>query len=686
MPATPCTAPPLPVPSVGQARHFSNNPKGKRMADEKQFKPFVPDDAQMAEFTPKAIVLGVAFGIVFGAATVFLALKAGLTVSASIPIAVLAIAVFKRIGNSTILENNMVQTIGSASESIAAGVVFTIPALLFLAEGEQFFTYFNIFALSIVGGFLGILLMVPLRRALIVKEHGVLPYPEGTACADVLIAGEKGGSLAKRVFAGLGAAVGYRFFMNVLGFWNENPEYVTGSKAALPKMKIDCGVTPEYLGVGYIIGPKIAGELTAGGVLSQLVLVPLIAIFGEALTVGIQPTAGKIISVMSADEIRGGFVKYIGAGAVAAAGLITLISTLPTIVSAFRDSFKSLREGAAGVKQRRTEKDLSIKTVIFGTLILVAIIALLPQLPGDFGTKLLMGLLVVVFGFFFVTVSSRIVGIIGTSSNPVSGMTIATLMGTCLIFVALGWTGQAYQAIALCVGGMVCIAASNAGNTSQDLKTGYIVGATPRSQQIGLMIGVAASVLSVGITMHLLDSSMKLKGIEHAIGTAEYSAPQATLMATIIKGLLAQDLPWGLVFCGMGIALVVQMCGVRALSFAVGLYLPLGTTLPIFVGGMLRWWVDRNRGEEESELSPGMLYATGLVAGGALTGVLIAVTQGVSMGEGADGKAISLAEWMVNKVGVQQLLEAQHLWAGVIPVLAFSALGFLLLRTAKQKD
>ena len=655
------------------------------MADEKQFKPFVPDDAEMAEFTPKAIVLGVAFGLIFGAATVYLALRAGLTVSASIPIAVLAIAAFKRFGNATILENNMVQTIGSAGESIAAGVAFTIPALLFLTAGDQFFTYFNIFALSIVGGFLGVLFMIPLRRALIVKEHGTLPYPEGTACADVLIAGEKGGSLAKRVFAGLGVAIGYRFLMSILGLWKETPTFTADAKSAFPKASVNCDVTPEYLGVGYIIGPKIAGELTAGGVLSQLVLVPLIAIIGEALTVIVKPGAGKIIADMTAAEIRGGYVRYIGAGAVAAAGLITLISTLPTIVSAFRDSFKSLRAGATGARVARTEQDLSIKVVLIGALILLGIITFLPQLPGTFGARFLMGILVIVFGFFFVTVSSRIVGIIGTSSNPVSGMTIATLMGTCLLFVSLGWTGDAYQSVALCVGGMVCIAAANAGNTSQDLKTGYIVGATPRHQQIGLMIGVVASVLAVGGTMNLIDGSMKLKGVEHAIGSDLYPAPQANLMATIIKGLLAQDLPWGLVFCGMAIAIVVQMCGVRALSFAVGLYLPLATTLPIFVGGLLRWWVDRKNEQAEghdSELSPGMLFSTGLVAGGALTGVLIAALQGIPKEH--EGKTISLADWILDSVGVRGF-EQNGMIAEFIALAAFGFLCTWLLRVAKQK-
>ncbi len=654
--------------------------------DKKKFKPFVPDSAQMAEFTLKAIVLGILFGLIFGAATVYLALRAGLTVSASIPIAVLAIAVFKRMGKATILENNIVQTIGSAGESIAAGVAFTIPALLFLADGSQFFNYFNIFALSIVGGFLGVLFMIPLRRALIVNEHGVLPYPEGTACADVLIAGERGGSLAKKVFAGLGIAAGYRFLMSILGLWKETPTFTAARDSAFPKASVNCDVTPEYLGVGYIVGPRIAGELSAGGVLSQLVLVPLIAIIGDALQLAVKPGIGtKLIAEMSAAEIRSGYVRYIGAGAVAAAGIITLIKTLPTIVSAFRESFKSLQEMKAGHQPARTEQDLSIKLVGIGSLILVAIVAILPQLPGDFVSKLLMGVLVVIFGFFFVTVSSRIVGIIGTSSNPVSGMTIATLMGTCLLFVALGWTGEAYQSIALCVGGMVCIAAANAGNTSQDLKTGYIVGATPKSQQIGLMIGVAASVLAVGFTLKLIDKSQQLRGVEHAIGSDAYPAPQANLMATIIRGLLAQDLPWGLVFCGMAIAVVVQMCGVRALSFAVGLYLPLSTTLPIFIGGMLRAYVDRKSGhsaDSESEISSGMLYATGLVAGGALTGVLIAALQGIPKDVG--DKTISFADWLLDTVGIRGFEHAGYV-ADLLAIAAFVVLGYFLLRAAKEK-
>lgn len=651
------------------------------------FKPFVAAETVMAEFSIKAIVLGIIFGLIFGAATVYLALRAGLTVSASIPIAVLAIAVFKRIGKSTILENNMVQTIGSAGESIAAGVAFTFPALIFLAGGESFFNYFNILTLAFVGGILGVLFMVPLRRSLIVKEHGTLPYPEGTACADVLIAGEKGGSMAKRVFAGLGIAVLFKSLMSIFGLWKDTPGYTSPRGSAYPNASISSEITPEYLGVGYIIGPKISGVLVAGGILSYLVLIPLISFIGDALP-GILKPAGKLISQMSPSDIRGGFVRYIGAGAVAAGGLITLIKTLPTIVSAFKDSFKSMKDLKAGVKQSRTERDLPITYVIIGSFALVLIIAVLPQLPGTFPGTLLMGLLVVVFGFFFVTVSSRIVGIIGSSNNPISGMTIATLMATCLIFVSLGWTGDMYQSLALVVGGIVCIAAANAGATSQDLKTGYIVGATPRSQQIGLIIGVLASTFAIGWTLHAIDSSMAFQGIPHAIGTERYAAPQATLMATIIKGLLAQDLPWGLVFIGMAISVVVELCGIRSLSFAVGVYLPLSTTFPIFIGGMLKGLVDKMQNvKEESEVSPGMLYSTGLVAGGSLTGVAIAILSGIPISEMLDGatKEVSLMTFLQDKVGI-------HGWeslgggADLIGAAMFALLAVFLVKTAMKKD
>ncbi|NJL29241.1 MAG: oligopeptide transporter, OPT family [Thermoanaerobaculia bacterium] len=648
------------------------------------FQPFIPASQVIPEFTPRAIVLGAVFGIIFGAATVYLALTAGLTVTASIPIAVLAIAVLRRFG-STILENNIVQTIGSAGESIASGVAFTIPALIFLVGGEQYFTYFNIFTLALVGGTLGVLFMVPLRRALIVQEHATLPYPEGTAAADVLIAGERGGNLAKKVFAGLGVAVGYRFFMSILGLWKETPVWSAARDSAFPRATVNCDVTPEYLGVGYIIGPRIAGVLVAGGVLSQLVLLPLIAIFGDQLGVVLKPGT-RLIADMSFGEIRVGYIRFIGAGAVAAAGLITLIKTLPTIVAAFRESFKSLRELRSGHKPTRTERDIPITWVVAGSLVLVAVVALLPQLPGSGWGRLLMGILIVVFGFFFVTVSSRIVGIIGSSSNPISGMTIATLMATCLIFVALGWTDTAYQALALCVGSMVCIAAANAGNTSQDLKTGYLVGATPIWQQVGLIVGVLASVFAVGVTLRIIDNAQVATPLVqgHAIGSDDYPAPQATLMATIIRGLLAQDLPWGLIFAGMAIAVVIELCGVKSLSFAVGLYLPLSTTLPIFIGGMLRGLVERKSGEHEeaSELSSGMLYATGLVAGGALMGVLIAGLQGIRLEEA--GVTTTVANKILDTVGVHGW-EKMGSVADLIGVAFFTGLCALLIHAAREK-
>ena len=603
-----------------------------------EFRPYVSPDQAPAEFTPKAIVLGVLFGILFGAATVYLALRAGLTVSASVPIAVLAIAVFKKIGKSTILENNIVQTIGSAGESVAAGAVFTTPALLFLAGGENYFKYLQISILAIFGGTLGVLFMIPLRRALIVKEHGNLPYPEGTACADVLIAGEKGGNLAKMVFAGVGASLLYKFLYGILGLWNETPIWFRTKKEdpTYPAATLDVAVTPEYLGLGYIIGPRIASELFSGGLLAWMALIPLIAIFvPESRVVEDLHKLGFSDAWMAgnsyANWIYRAYIRYIGAGAVACAGVMTLIKTLPTIVNAFKESVKSFGGGAEARSQKRTERDLGIGVVVIGSLAIVVILAILPGFPhGPIPQSFLMSLLIVVFGFFFVTVSSRIVGIIGTSSNPISGMTIATIMMTCIVFVVVGWKGDVYQAVALCVGAIVCVAAANAGATSQDLKTGYIVGATPRSQQLGFVIGVVTSSFVVAITLFMLDRTYKGPTELHGIGGPQLPAPQATLMATIIKGLLAQNLPWAPVLVGVFLAFMAQLAGAHALPWAVGAYLPVSTTAPIWIGGVLKHVVDnwRHKKEglagEESELSSGMLYATGLVAGGSLGGVLIA--------------------------------------------------------------
>lgn len=494
--------------------------------------------------------------------------------------------------------------------------------------------------------------------------------------------------MAGKVFAGLGIAFLYKSLMSIFGLWKDVPAYVTSRNTAYPNATVNGEITPEYLGVGYIIGPRIAGTIVAGGVLSWLVLIPMITFFGDGLQSMLKPGwQGKLISQMTPGEIYRGYVRYIGAGAVAAAGLITLIRTLPTIVSAFRESFSSLKDLKAGKAQSRTERDIPITYVIIGSIILVLIIAVLPQLPGTFPGTLLMGLLVVIFGFFFVTVSSRIVGIIGSSSNPISGMTIATLMATCLIFIGLEWTGDMYQSLALSVGGIVCIAAANAGATSQDLKTGYIVGATPIYQQLGLVIGVVASVFVIGWTLQTLDQSMRFEGIDHAIGTARYAAPQATLMATIIKGLLAQDLPWALVFVGMFISVVVELCGVRSLSFAVGAYLPLATTAPIFVGGLMKALADKISGvKDESEVSSGMLYSTGLVAGGSLTGIAIALLSSIGKTVVIDGqeREISLIQWILDGVGIHGW---EHLGgvADIIGLIMFGGLCFLLINAARKK-
>jgi len=545
----------------------------------------------------------------------------------------------------------MVQTIGSAGESVAAGVVFTIPALLFLPGGNDYFQYFQIFVLALAGGILGVLFMIPLRRSLIVKEHKVLPYPEGTACADVLVAGEKGGKLAQKVYYGLGIAFLYK---------------------ALPNATINAEITPELLGVGYIIGPKIAGVMVGGGVLSWLVLIPLITLLGDQIP-NVFPPAVKVISEMSPREIWSNYIRYIGAGAVTFGGIITLIKSLPTIVSAFKDSFADLKENAGNNKvvKIRTEKDIPLVFVLVGSVLLVAFMAVIPNIPTNF----LSAVMIIVFGFFFVTVSSRIVGLIGSSSNPISGMTIATLMATSLIFVGVGFTGEFYQPIALVVGSIVCIAAANAGATSQDLKTGYIVGATPVKQQIGLIIGVLASVVVIGFTLLLLERTLGIGTV-----TAEHPnplpAPQATLMATVIKGLLSQNLPWGLVLIGMGIAAVMELAGVRSLPFAVGAYLPLSTTAPIYCGGLVKWFVDKRKKEkEDSEIGPGALFSSGLIAGGALTGILIAVLIGTPVGVSSDGKEISVLDML--HTGVAESLGGL---GDILSVIFFAALAIMLFR------
>lgn len=606
-----------------------------------EFKPYVAANVEIPEFTLKAVVFGSLFGILFGAVTVYLALKAGLTVSASIPIAVLSISVLRFFGRPTILENNIVQTIGSAGESVAAGVAFTIPALIFLspdAQGEKYFQYLQIMMLAAVGGILGVLFMVPLRRSLIVAEHGTLPYPEGTACAEVLVAGEKGGRMAGLVFGGVAFAFIYKTLNVALAIWKETPAWISGRKATLPNATVSAEVSPEYMGVGYILGPKVGGIMVAGGVLSYLVLIPLLSLLlpegkvtTDLLALGTSPA--KIATYSEPKKFYEAYIRYIGAGAVTMAGIITLIRTTPTIVRSLRESIVALRRRQGGPAQSRTERDIPISIVALGSVGLAVILAVLPILPDTgFGAKLVMSILMLVFGFLFVTVSSRIVGLIGSTSNPISGMTIATLLGTCLVFLSMGMGADAYQPIALSVGAIVCIAAANAGATSQDLKTGFLVGATPIRQQIGLVIGVVVSTLVIGLTIKWLDTTFAESAGAHGIGSDRFPAPQATLMATVIKGVMSQSLPWGYILVGAGLALMVYLCGVSPLAWAVGAYLPLATTAAIFAGGLVRAIADKIRGaKEESEVSPGMLFATGLVAGGALTGILTAVLKAIDM-------------------------------------------------------
>jgi len=681
------------------------------MAEKKTFQPFVAPQTLMKELTVKSILLGCLFGVIFGAATVYLALKAGLTVSASIPIAVIAITLGRRFFKTTILENNIIQTTGSAGESIASGVAFTLPGFLFLSSPDSatYFNYLTILILAIVGGMLGTLMMVPLRKALIVNEHETLPYPEGTACGDVLKAGEKGGDFAKTAFWGLGVAFGYAILQKIFRVIAEAPQFITQqTNKFFPSAKISGEITPEYMGVGYIIGPRIAGVLVAGGVLSWLVFIPLLSSIVPADTIAHQLVKLGYLSDIAKDGGKGGwnaathtfndysaaiyyaFIRQIGAGAVAAGGIITLVKTIPTIVKSVKGSISSIKGNAAEAGKNevlRTERDLNIKIVGLGSLALIVLISILPQVPGDsLVQKLLIGILVIVFGALFVTVSSRIVGLIGSSNNPISGMTIATVMGTSLIFMAVGWTGKAYEPLVLVVGGMICIAAANAGATSQDLKSGYIVGATPRNQQIALFIGAIVSSIVIGITIKYLDnpsSDMLAQGVQHAIGSEKYPAPQATLMATLIKGILSFNLDWQYVFVGIFLAIVMELCGIKSLSFAVGAYLPLSTTLPIFIGGAIKGLVDMKKKKEhiettpeEEELGKGSLFATGLVAGGAVAGVVIAFISGSNSGERFLNN-VSLEEGLGSGLSVNGYY--------LLGVLFFALMGWILYRTALKK-
>ena len=725
------------------------------------FKPFVPATASRPELTARALILGSIFGVLFGAVTVYVGLRAGLTVAASIPISVLSISILRAFGRSSILENNIVQSTGNAGQSIASGVIFTLPALIFLGFDLE---STRIFALALFGGWLGVLFMIPLRRQLIVEEHENLIYPEGTACADVLMAGERGGSFASRVFLGLGLGGVYTLFQNdnLFRLWPSQPDYQPdyGEQHLLKGSAIRADCTPEYLGVGYIIGLRVSAIMLAGGVFSWLVLMPAIYFFGSHMTAPLYP--GTVpIKDMSPSDLWSTYVRPMGAGAVAAAGLITLLRTAPTIFGALTQGLRNIGNKNAAAKERpsRVEHDLPPIVVFGGSLLLVLLMFLFLEFKPVPGAQvsalanLAAALLVVVFGFLFVTVSSRIVGIVGSSASPVSGMTIATLMATAAIFLVKGWTAPAFGALAITIGGVVCIAASNAGDTSQDLKTGYLIGATPWKQQLAIMVGVIVSIFSVGATLNAMNKGLEeflrmpapvAMSLDHlpdgvqnkgyfkrdhfalssrdednsgkaevsdahkylvlnaigssvladgkylynpatnaieiqwnqGIGSEKAAAPQGRLMATVINGILSRKLPWTLVLLGVALVIMVEMLGIRSLTLAVGAYLSIATTLAIFVGGVMRWAVDRSVKSSssrdiagESEISPGNLYASGLIAAGGIVGLI--------------GVCIKLYEAATEK-NIPRFSDHNPFYHGWVSVVMFALLAYSLYYFARK--
>ena len=587
------------------------------------YPPYVGPAEQLTEFTIKAVVAGIAFGILFGAANAYLGLRVGLTISTSIPVAVLTVALFRALQamgtQSSLLEANLSQTVGSASSSVASGVIFTLPALYLWGFSPDLL---QMTLLALCGGLLGVLFMIPLRRFLIAGEHGRLPYPEGTACAEVLVASETGGARARNVFLGLGMGALVKL---VYGALHLLPDDVKVKLPFIKKGEVACEMSAALLGVGFILGPKTAAIMVGGGLLSWVVIIPVIAAYGEGLTAPLYPETVKLIAGMSPSEIWTRYVRYIGAGAVATGGLITLIKSLPTMIESFRIGSRQIKERlqGVGVVVKRTEHDLPLKTVGIGALTIALVLAFVPQAFGidSFSLRAIMAVLVVVFAFFFVTVSSRIVGLVGVTSNPTSGMTIATLLGTSALFLAIGWTDDLGKAAALTVGTVVAIAASIAGDTSQDLKTGFLLGATPRRQQTGELIGVLTCAVFIVGTLVLI-------GDTWGFGTEEIPAPQATLMKLVIDGVLESALPWELVGIGVGIALVVEFVfRINSLAFSVGVYLPVATMVPVFLGGLLRMFAEKtasSKEESEQRREQGVLFGSGLVGGEGLFGVLIA--------------------------------------------------------------
>ena len=586
--------------------------------NKKEFKPYIPADKVVPEFTVTALLIGILLAIVFGAANAYLGLLVGMTVSASIPAAVISMGIIRVIlRKDSILENNMVQTIGSAGESVAAGAIFTLPALFLWAEEGKiaFPSILSIALIALFGGTLGVCFMVPLRQALIVEEHGTLPFPEGTACAEVLLAGEEGGSKAGTVFAGLGIAAFYKFLADGMQLF---PSEIGHAFKNYSGAQIGMQVLPALGGVGYICGPKISSYMFAGGTLSWFVLMPMIALFGgDAVIFPASVSVSELLATSGPSALWSNYIKYIGAGAVATGGIISLIKSLPLIVRTFKQALGSMKKNAGSGKQLRTEQDLPFPLLIGVILVIAVLIWILPIFP----VNLVGALIIVVFGFFFATVSSRMVGLIGSSNNPVSGMTIATLLFATVILKVTGTTGITGMVGAISIGGIICIVAAIAGDASQDLKTGFIVGATPSKQQIGEIIGVVASSAAIGFVLYLLNEAW-------GYGTEKIPAAQATMMKMLVEGIMNEELPWAMILIGVFVAIVVEILKMPVMPFAVGMYLPFSLSAGIMAGGIVRIFVEKKKGteaEKKARTDRGLLFTSGMIAGEGIVGILLAV-------------------------------------------------------------
>jgi len=612
------------------------------MENKNEFKPYIPAEKITPELTVTSIIMGIILAVIFGAANAYLGLRVGMTVSASIPAAVISMGVIRVImKKNSVLESNIVQTVGSAGESLAAGAIFTLPALfLWASEGVMEKPgLVEITVIALLGGLLGVFFMVPLRNALIVKEHGILPYPEGQACAEVLLAGEEGGANAGSVFAGMGFAAAFKFIIDGLKVVPSEVSIRFKGFAG----EIGTQIYPAVMSVGYICGPKISSYMFAGGVVSWMVLIPLIVLFGGStiLYPGTE-TIGEIFATSGASGIWGSYIRYIGAGALAAGGIISLIKSLPLIVRTFADAMKSLKGGIGSTSTKRTEQDLNMKIVLGAILVLTLLVWLVPAVP----VSLVGAIIVVIFGFFFATVSSRMVGLVGSSNNPVSGMAIATLLIATLILKLTGDTGAPGMRSAIAIGSIICIIAAISGDTSQDLKTGYLLGSTPKKQQIGEVIGVVASAFAIGGVLYLLDAAW-------GFGSEQLGAPQATLMKMIIEGVMDSNLPWGLVFVGVVLALVVELLGIPVLPFAIGVYLPVQLNACIMDGGIIRLFFDKMKKEEKEKeeiITDGVLYCSGMIAGEGLVGILLAVFAVIGIDSALDLSGLLKLPAMVSDI------------------------------------